>query len=386
MLTYHTAIIGAGASGLFCAGSFSRSKIILDHNPRPGVKVKISGGGKCNFTNRNVTACDYDSQNKHFCKSALAAFGPQHFVGLLQHAHIPYEERTHGQLFAKSAQDIVDFLVQRAKAAHTDIALNTQVLDVTPGTDGFLIRTSTGTIRAEQVVLACGGLSYPALGASSLGPQLARKLNLNLIAQRPALCGLSWPKQLRPLCKLLAGNSTLAQVKTGKHSFTEQLLFTHEGISGPAVLPVSLFYKEGESVTVNFLPGTSVRELFSVHKNTTRKMSAVLPLPGKMAGVLLGVLDKPLANATKSELESAIRQLEQFTFIPAGTAGYTRAEVTAGGIDTRQINPSTFEVKTIPGLFVIGELLDVTGRLGGYNLQWAWSSGWCAAQALAKKI
>lgn len=386
MLTYHTVIIGGGASGLFCAGSFATPKIILDHNQVPGVKVGVSGGGKCNFSNTSVTAADYVSQSKHFCKSALAAFKPADFTALLDQAGIGYEERTHGQLFARNAHDIVRFLVNRAKAAHTDFSLKTEVLDVQQQGNGFIVRTSAGSIQAQHVVLACGGLSYPALGASALGAKLARQFELTMVDQRPALCGLSVPKELRARCKTLAGNSTLAQVSTGKHTFTEQLLFTHEGFSGPSVLPISLFYKEGETVRINFLPQTDALALFYAHKNTSKKMSAVLPLPGKMAAVWLDVLDKPLANATKTDLERAAKQLNNFEFIPAATAGYTKAEVTAGGIDTRQMNPSTFEVKAVPGLFAIGELLDVTGRLGGYNLHWAWASGYCAAQGLAKKI
>ncbi len=385
MVTYHTAIIGAGASGLFCAGSFPQSKILLDHNKRPGVKVGVSGGGKCNFTNRFVSAADYDCTQKHFCKNALAAFKPTDFTRLLDQANILYEERSHGQLFASRALDIVHYLRQRAENAHTDFAFTTEVLAVQPLTDGFAIRTSSGLIQAQHVVLACGGLSYPSLGASPFGLKTARQLELDVISPRPALCGLTFSKELQRIFKTLAGNSTLAEVKTGKHTFTEQLLFTHEGISGPAVLPLSLFWKEGDPVQVNFLPGQDAHVLFTTHKNTSKKMSSVLPLTGHIAQTVLGPLDKPLANATKAELETVSRKLNGFTFIPAGTAGYTKAEVTAGGIDTRAIHPSTFEVKKIPGLYVIGELLDVTGRLGGYNLHWAWASGFCAGQHLARQ-
>ena len=386
MQTYHTAIIGAGASGLFCAGSFTQPKIILDHNPRPGVKVHISGGGKCNFTNRSVSAADYVCAQKHFCKNALAAFKPADFTRLLDAAHIPYEERAHGQLFAQRAQDIVHFLRHRAEQTNTDFALSTEVLAVQPGEDGFVVRTSSGMIHVRHVVLACGGVSYPKLGASVFGIKTARQFGLEIIPQHPALCGLTFSKELQRTFKILAGNSTPAEVKTGKYAFTESLLFTHEGLSGPAVLPVSLFWKEGETVTVNFLPGQDVRALFAAHKNTPQKMSAVLPFTGHIAKTLLGPLDQPLANATRTDLETAARKLSGFTFIPSGTAGYTKAEVTAGGIDTREINPSTFEMKKVPGLYAIGELLDVTGRLGGYNLHWAWASGYCAGQHLARQF
>ncbi len=386
MLTYHTVIIGAGASGLFCAGSFNAPKIILDHNKVPGVKLGVSGGGKCNFTNRFVTSDNYLSQRKHFCKNALAAFKPADFIHLLQENAISYEERNHGQLFANKAQDIVQFLVKRAKQANTDFSLCTQVFGIEQGPAGFMIRTSGGLLQAQHIVLATGGLSYPALGAGPFGIQMARQLNLSIIDQRPALCGLTFPKELRPLCKSLAGNSTRATVQINKHAYTEQLLFTHEGISGPAVLSASLRWKEGEPVQLNLLPDLDIFAWLSAHKTVNKKVSTLLSLPGHMAQIWLGNLDRPLTNASKPELQEIAKKLTQFQFIPIGTSGYTKAEVTAGGIDTQEINPSTFEVKKVPGLYIIGELLDVTGELGGFNLHWAWASGHCAGQDLAKKI
>ena len=386
MLTYHTVIIGAGASGLFCAGSFDAPKIILDHNKVPGVKLGVSGGGKCNFTNRFITSANYLSQRKHFCKNALAAFKPTDFVHLLQEQAISYEERNHGQLFAHKAQDIVQFLVKRAKQANTDFSLCTQVFGIEQGPTGFMVRTSSGLLQAQHVVLATGGLSYPALGAGPFGIQMARHFNLSVIDQRPALCGLTFPKELRPLCKALAGNSTRATVQINKHTYTEQLLFTHEGISGPAVLSASLRWEEGEPVQLNLLPDLDILAWLSTHKIVNKKVSALLNLPGHMAQIWLGHLDRPLANASKQELQEIAQRLTRFQFIPTGTSGYTKAEVTAGGIDTQEINPSTFEVKKVPGLYIIGELLDVTGELGGFNLHWAWASGYCAGQDLAKKI
>lgn len=386
MLTYHTVIIGAGASGLFCAGSFNAPKIILDHNRVPGVKLGVSGGGKCNFTNRFATSANYLSQRKHFCKNALAAFKPTDFVHLLQEQNISYEERNHGQLFAHKAQDIVQFLVKRAKQANTDFSLCTQVFGIEQGPAGFMVRTSSGLLQAQHVVLATGGLSYPALGAGPFGIQMARQFNLSVIEQRPALCGLTFPKELRPLCKALAGNSTRATVQINKHTYTEQLLFTHEGISGPAVLSASLRWKEGEPVQLNLLPDLDILAWLSAHKTVNKKVSALLNLPGHMAQIWLGRLDRPLANASKQDLQEIVKQLTRFQFIPTSTSGYTKAEVTAGGIDTQEINPSTFEVKKVPDLYIIGELLDVTGELGGFNLHWAWASGYCAGQDLAKKI
>ena len=386
MVTYHTVIIGAGASGLFCAGSFNTPKLILDHNQIPGVKLGITGGGKCNFTNRLLTPNHYVSQRKHFCKSALATFKPDDFIHLLDENNISYEERDHGKLFAKNAQEIVRLLLKRAQKANTDFSLNTQVLNIEQNTGGFTLRTSGGTLYAQRVVLATGGLSYPALGASSWGIQMARQLGLAIVEQHPALCGLTFPKPLRPLCKELAGNSTPVLVKTDKFTCLDQLLFTHEGISGPAILSASLHWQEPHAVFLNFLPNTDLRQLLAQHKQQNKKISSVVKLPGKMASVLLGELDQPLANMPKNTLEAAVKRLSAFEFVPAGVSGYTKAEVTAGGIDTAEVNPVTFEVKKIPGLYIIGELLDVTGELGGFNLHWAWASGYCAAQDLAKKF
>lgn len=384
MLTYPLIILGAGASGLFCAGRVSTPKLIIDHNKLPGVKVGVSGGGKCNFTNSYLTAADYVSTRPHFCKNALAAFKPNDFISLLDRGKIPYEERANGQLFAKNAQDIVQLLVRQAKAAHTDFALQTQILALTQNADGFCVRTSAGLVQTQRVVMALGGLSYPALGASSLGLQLARQLGLPMITPRPALCGLSFPKELRLKYKILAGNSLLASVQIEKHTFADQLLFTHEGISGPAVLSASLYWKEGDKVKINFLPNIDLTNWIAQHKQENKKMSSLLGLPGHIAQTLLGRYDQPLSNASKQDLLGAIRQLTAFEFVPCATAGYTKAEVTVGGIDTQAINPSTFEVKAIPGLYIIGELLDVTGRLGGFNLHWAWASAATAAHHLAK--
>ncbi|MBP5430467.1 MAG: aminoacetone oxidase family FAD-binding enzyme [Elusimicrobiaceae bacterium] len=385
MLTYHTVIIGGGASGLFCAGSFDKPKLILEHNKRPGAKVRVSGGGKCNFTHTPLSAADYVCSQKHFCKNALAAFKPQDFTTLLQAADVDYETRPDGCLFAQRAGDIADFLERRARQAHSDFSLDTQALGLEKTDDGFFVCTSAGTIQAQQVVLACGGLSYPKLGSSSFGIKVARQFDLNIVEQRPALCGLTVQKPLRAVCKALAGNSTPVQIRTGEQSATGPLLFTHEGFSGPAVLDISLYWKEGSPVTINFLPEIDVRALLAAHKQENKRISSVIDLPGHIAAQLLGNNDAVLANATKLQLETAARLLNGFTFIPVGTSGYIKAEVTAGGVDVREINPSTFEVKKVPGLYVIGELLDVTGKVGGYNLHWAWASGYCAAQHLAKK-
>lgn len=383
---FHTAIIGAGASGLFCAGSFDAPKIVLDANELPARKVAVSGGGKCNFSNRFVSAADYVSAHKHFCKSALAAFKPSDFTALLDRENIPWEERQHGQLFAFRAQDIVHFLVRRAQQHHTTLALGVRVLDVSPEKSGFLLLTSAGPVRAQHVVLACGGLSFPALGATSFGIKLARKFQLNVIEQRPVLCGLCFPKEMRPLCRTLAGNSLPVRIRQGKHLFEGPLLFTHDGISGPAVLRLSLFWQPDQPVEIDFLPGQSAGQLLAAHKNSSRTVSSALAevLPGKMSKVLLADCDAVLAQATRQQLHHAQQLLHHFQVYATSTAGYTKAEATSGGIDTRELHPSTLQVRRMPGLFVTGELSDVTGNLGGFNLHWAWASAFSAADALAR--
>lgn len=383
---YHTAIIGGGASGLFCAGSFDAPKIVFDAKPKPALKVSVSGGGKCNFSNRFISAADYESTHKHFCKNALCAFKPADFTALLEKEHIPWEERTNGQLFAKNAADIVHFLIKRAKAHHTTLALGVQVLDVKQDTDGFLIHTSTGPVHARNVVLASGGQSFPALGGNGFGIKLARQFGLKTIPQRPVLCGLMFPKNLRPLCKALAGNSLPVIIKQGKYTFEGPLLFTHDGISGPAVLQLSLFWRTEIPVTIDFLPYQNATEVLATHKNSTQTLSSVFDLPRKLAKTLLAPCDGPLATASRAQLHQAQQLLHHFSFIAPDTAGYTKAEATAGGIDTREINASTLQARHIPGLFIIGEVVDVTGNLGGFNLHWAWASGFVAAQTLRQRF
>ena len=383
---YHTVIIGAGASGLFCAGSFKAPKLVLEAKSAPALKVSFSGGKKCNFSNLTVSAADYESAQKHFCKSALAAFKPTDFTALLDEQKIPYEQREEGKLFGKNAQHIVDFLVKRAQDNHTTIKLNTRVQRVEKGPAGFVVYTDGGKFLAQNVVLACGGNSFPLLGGNSFGPKFAREIGIPLIEQRPALCGLETPKNWRETFKNLVGNSLPAAVSVGKKTFQNALLFTHRGISGPAVLSASLYWHEGEAVRVNFLPQEDVTKILKSHKNSTLTVSGALKekISPKIAKTILQELDQPLANATKETLRQAALRLQEFTFVPTGTNGYQTAEVTAGGIDTRQINPSTFEVRSQKGLYIIGEILDVTGRLGGFNLHWAWCSGFCAAKALEK--
>ncbi len=384
---FHTAIIGAGAAGLFCAGSFNCSKIVLEANSKPALKVGVSGGGKCNFSNRIISASDYLSQNKHFCKNALAAFKPQDFIHLLDEAHIPWEERQNGQLFSFNAQEIVRFLVKRAQEANSKILYNTRVLDIRQERNLFILDTSVGPIQAHHVVLATGGLSFPSLGANGFGIKMAHKFGWDVIEPRPALCGLTFPKEYKERLSCLAGNSLTADISCDKKSFSGQLLFTHDGISGPAVLQTSLFWEPNKPITINFLPKINVMEFLFSCKNSNETISGALAKAGlakKIAKALLADTDRDLANATKAQLMQVAQLMNHFSIIPVGTSGYTKAEVTAGGISTRNFIPSTLEARSHSGFYAVGEVLDVTGRLGGFNLHWAWSSGFSAAKALEK--
>lgn len=384
---FHTVIVGAGAAGLMCAGSFTRRKLLLEHNPAPGAKISVSGGGKCNFSNRSVTARCYRSGQKHFCKNALAGFTTNDFLALLQTHAVAWEERAHGQLFAKSAKDVVSVLTERARKANTLIKTAVQVLDIRPENGFFTLHTSAGTVTARHVVVTAGGPSYPQLGATNFAVTTARRLGISTVEQHPVLAGFVLPRELKEMCRTLAGNAVPAEIKTGKFSYRENILFTHEGISGPAVLQASLFWNPGEAVSVNLLPDEDAARLLEARKQSARRISAELEnkLPAKITKTLLGPLDRDLANASKAELHAAARKLNAWTFVPVQTAGYSKAEASSGGVDAGEINPHTMECKKIPGLFFAGEALDVTGMVGGFNLHWAWCSGAAAARELQKR-
>lgn len=385
---FHTAIIGGGASGLMCAGSFAEQKIIIERNAKLALKVSISGGGKCNFSNRFVNAKDYVSENKHFCKNALNAFKPQDFIRLLDDKKIPWEERQNGQLFAYRAQDIVRFLTERAKQAQTTFLTDTMALDVRQENGLFYIETSAGTIKARHLVLASGGLSYPSLGAGGFGIKTAVKLGHTIITQRPVLAGLTLPKPLRERFSRLAGNSLTAEVSVGKTKEKGQLLFTHDGFSGPAVLQASLYWLENQAVDINFLPNQNALDIFKKNKDSKLTFLQTLQpfFSGKILQTLLGDLNKELANASREDMEKAALQIHRFHFTPVSTSGYTKAEATAGGVNTREIFPNTFKSRLTDKLYITGELLDVTGRVGGFNLHWAFASGFVAGKDLEKSF
>lgn len=384
---WHTVILGSGASGLMCAGSFGAPKLVLEHNDRPGVKLNVTGGGKCNFGHLRVSERDYSCGGRHFCHNALAAFSPRDFIALMERHGIAFDEMADGRLFARDARQITQMLFLRAKNTNTSFSFDTRVLKVTRENGLFRIETSRGKVYASNVVVAAGGMSYPALGATGLAWQICRSLGLDAVPPRPVLAGLRAPHPDKEVCRALAGLSVPAAITCGRQRESGSLLFTHEGISGPPVLQLSLYWREGEEVHVNLLPDENAETYLRAHKNEPAPFSKILAplLPAKLTKTLLGPLDTRAADASREILRAAVRRLNDWTFVPPATAGYTKAEATAGGADVRAFYPSTLECKNIPGLFFIGEALDVTGRVGGFNLHWAWASAYCAAAALAKR-
>ncbi len=381
---WHTIIIGAGAGGLFCAGSFPAPKLILEHNAIPGRKLNITGGGKCNFTHQPVLPTDYVCSHKHFPHQILAAYQPKQFTKFLEEQGIDFTLQENGCYFAKRAADITQMLYKRAKKQNTTFSFNTHVTQVIRKNEEFCVQTDKGNFYTQNLVLASGGISYPDLGATSLAWKIAKDLGLSVVEPMPALVGLRVDKSLRPLCTALAGNSVYVHVQTDHHLEKGQLLFTHEGFSGPVILQASLYWKPGNPITINFCPQVDLLAYFKEHKQEAHTFSKIAQpfLSPKISKILLSEQNVMAADATKQQLVQAANRLNHFTFIAQDTTGFSHAEVTRGGIDTCQLNPKTLQVKTVANLYFIGEAVDVTGRLGGYNLHWAWASAMAAAKNL----
>ena len=384
-------IIGAGAAGLMCAieaGRRSRRVVLLDHADRPGKKILISGGGRCNFTNLHTRPENFLSENPHFAKSALSRYAPEEFIALVEAHHIPYHEKTLGQLFCDgSAQHVVTMLQKECDAAHVQTILGASISSVTKS-DAFLVESSRGTWKCKSLVIATGGLSIPKMGATGFGYDLARSFGLNIIPCRPALVPLvlSAPDQQR-WCDL-SGISTeaITRSRTGKQSttFREKLLFTHRGLSGPVALQASSYWRPGNSIYIDLAPGKDLTlELRSGIAPRTPAAALIAlrkAFPARLAERWLA--HNPLANWTNATLDSFEHQIHNWQITPGGTEGYTKAEVTAGGIDTAELNAKTMQANRLPGLYFIGEVVDVTGWLGGYNFQWAWASGAAAGRSV----
>lgn len=382
-------VVGAGASGLMCAavaGARGRSVLVLDHAAQAGAKIRISGGGRCNFTNREVSAGHYVSNNPRFCASALARFTPRHFLDLIERRGIRYHEREQGQLFCDtSARQIVDLLRETCECAGARIELACPVASVRRDR-GFLLETGFGTVHAGALVVATGGLSYPKLGASGFGFDLARRFGLAVVPPRPALVPFTFSRADRETYAGLAGVSLEAVVSCSGRSFTGKILFTHRGLSGPAVLQASLLWRPGEPLVLDLLPGTDILGALLSRRRSRAEPKTLLAarLPRRLAALQcarLGAM-RPFNQISERELRELADQLHAWRITPGGTEGYATAEVTAGGVDAAELSSKTMEARRIPGLHFIGEVVDVTGELGGYNLHWAWASGHAAGLAV----
>lgn len=369
-------IIGAGAAGLFCAAQAAqrgKKVLLLEHMPKPGKKILISGGGRCNFTNMYASHENYISENPHFCKSALARYTPWDFIDLVLQHNIPYHEKKLGQLFCdESAQNIVDMLLQECRQAGVKLITGIKAEDVSQDETGFKVHTPGQIFHGRKLVLSSGGLSIPKIGATGFGYRILKKFNHPIIPTRPALVPLTAGSD-DSLLLALRGIAVDSEVSCGNHSFRENLLFTHFGLSGPAILQISSYWQEGQIIRVNFLPEVTHQEaLFapSNDDNSTLYQRLKQTFPKRFAQHW---------NTSYTDLEKALIHWE---FSPSGTSGYAKAEVTAGGADTHYFSSQTMESKNAKGLYCIGELMDVTGWLGGYNFQWAWASAFACAQAL----
>ena len=386
-------VVGGGASGLLCAISAAYRGLsvrVLEMGPKVGLKILVSGGGRCNFTNRRVDPREHFlSENAHFCISALKRFTPEDFIEMVEAAGIAYHEKTLGQLFCDhSAKDIVAMLLAHCDAGGVDIRLRQKVTAIHPlAGGGYRVETAGGTFTAPQVVLATGGLSLPKI-ASDLALREAERHGLSRVAPRAGLVPLTWRSDDKARFEALAGVSVDALVTAGGAAFRENLLFTHRGLSGPAVLQVSSYWREGEAVEINLLPD---QEALSWLKDGQQRfprqqLSTLLKgaLPARLVEVLVmaDLADAQLANVSDETLERLAERLRAWRAYPNGTEGYRTAEVTLGGVATEEVSSKTFETKKFPGLYLVGEALDVTGWLWGYNFQWAWASGWCCGQHL----
>ncbi|OSN11155.1 hypothetical protein AU512_04345 [Lonsdalea iberica] len=395
MEQYDVVVIGAGAAGLFCAaqaGQRGLRVLLLDNGKKPGRKILMSGGGRCNFTNLYAEPGAYLSQNPHFCKSALARYTQWDFIDLVNRHGIAYHEKTLGQLFCDdSAQQITDMLLKECEQGQVTLRLRSEVLEVEKG-DVFTIRLNNGVIQSPELVIATGGLSMPGLGATPFGYQLAQQFSINVLPTRAALVPFTLHKPLLEQLQTLSGVSvpSLIEAENGV-TFRENILFTHRGLSGPAVLQLSSYWQPGEFVTINLLPDQDLTALLDAerlaHPNQSLKNTLAQWLPKRLVECLqaLGQLpDVTLKQMQKPQQTQVENTLQQWRVQPNGTEGYRTAEVTLGGVDTHELSSKTLEASKVPGLYFIGEVVDVTGWLGGYNFQWAWSSAWACAQALGK--
>ncbi|PYE29124.1 hypothetical protein C8J32_101988 [Rhizobium sp. PP-CC-3A-592] len=391
--SFDVVIIGAGAAGMMCAaeaGRRGRSVLVVDHAKAPGEKIRISGGGRCNFTNLHTAPANFLSQNPHFAKSALARYTPRDFVALVERHGIGWHEKTLGQLFCDdTARDIVRMLMEEMKAAGVVLRLATEIAGVEASATGFRVGLAEETIDARTLVIATGGKSIPKMGATGFAYRIAEQFGLALVETRPGLVPLTVADAAKESLGALAGLAVDVRAACGKTAFNEAMLFTHRGLSGPAILQISSYWREGEEIRVAFEPGTDLGALMKAARRTQGRQAVQTVLgehlPKRLAQHLAteaGLLDRPLADLSDKAIDGLVAIVSGWSLKPAGSEGYRTAEVTLGGVDTRHLDSRTMMAKAVPGLFFIGECVDVTGWLGGYNFQWAWASGFSCGQAV----
>ncbi|WP_444884071.1 NAD(P)/FAD-dependent oxidoreductase [Microbulbifer sp. PSTR4-B] len=384
-------IIGAGAAGLMCAataGQRGRSVLVLDHANKVGKKILMSGGGRCNFTNLYTSAENFYSRNPHFCKSALARYSQWDFIALVEKHGVSYHEKTLGQLFCDNkSKDILDLLLAECRAAKAQVRTRCAISSIESGQGGYRVESSLGTVHCESLVVATGGMSIPTMGATGFGYDIARQFGLNIIPTRAALVPFTQHKRQLERQDSLPGSSLSVTASCGEGSFHEQMLFTHRGLSGPAVLQISSHWREGEKVTFDLAPDRDLADWLQQRRRESPEIHLHSVLAELWTKKLVQFFlqrqhidSRPLKQFTEIELQELGAKLQTWTLVPDGTEGYRTAEVTLGGVDTDQISSRTMECKTQPGLYFIGEVLDVTGWLGGFNFQWAWASGHAAGE------
>jgi len=393
MEQFDVLVIGAGAAGMMCAieaGKRGRSVLVVDHAKAPGEKIRISGGGRCNFTNIHATAANFLSANPKFCVSALRRYRPRDFIALVDRYAIAYHEKTLGQLFCDgSAMQIITMLLTEMKAARCELRLETGVDRIAKVESGYELALSSGAnVRCQSLVVACGGKSIPKMGATGLGYEIAKQFGVGVVETRPALVPLTFEVKTLERLVPLSGVALDAVVAHGKTKFQEGMLFTHRGLSGPSILQISSYWREGDEIRVDMAPGIDALAALKAARTATprRAVSTVMAtlLPQRVAQIVSDDegAQGNIADCSDKVLGRLAAAVNAWTFKPVGSEGYRTAEVTLGGVDTNDLDSRTLQAKAVPGLYFIGEVVDVTGWLGGFNFQWAWASGWSAGQAV----
>jgi predicted Rossmann fold flavoprotein len=387
---YDVIILGAGAAGLMCAavaGRRGHQVLLLEQARNPGEKIRISGGGRCNFTNLHTSPANFLSENPRFCHSALSGYTQRDFMTLVETYGIAYHEKTRGQLFCDgSSRQIIDMLLEECRKARAQLRLAARISAVSKGEDGFVVVSDQGEFRCRSLVVATGGPSIPKMGSSGFGYKIAEQFGLKIVTPRPALVPLTFDTALLAKFGDLSGVSVDAAVGCGKIFFDEALLFTHRGLSGPAILQISSYWREGHDIVIDLAPGVDVlaglKRLRGDHPRQEMATALTDLLPKRLARTTADTVGGPerIADFSDRHLASVATAVKQWRVRPNGTEGYRTAEVTLGGVDTSGLSSKTFESRSVPGLYFIGEVVDVTGHLGGFNFQWAWSSGYAAGR------